>query len=141
MANYRCFGKLHTQLYQMSHGLIGHKLGGHPCALLYTTGAKSGLPRITPVQYYPLDQQGIVVIGSNNGQPRPPAWWFNMQADPEFDIRVGRELRRVRAELITGKRRAELWPKIEKINPRTRDYAAIAGREIPVILLRTLETH
>jgi len=65
MANSLWFGKVHTVVYRASRGLIGHHLGSHPTALLHTVGAKSGLVRITPVQYYDLDDHGIIIIASN----------------------------------------------------------------------------
>ncbi|ROS05413.1 deazaflavin-dependent oxidoreductase (nitroreductase family) [Sinobacterium caligoides] len=138
MANYQWFGKVHTFVYRASGGLIGHHLGEHPTALLYTVGAKSGRSRITPVRYYALDDHGIVIIASNNGQTKPPAWWFNIKAQPSFDIRVGRQRQKVRAELISGDRREVLWSQITAINPRTKSYMKTAGREIPVILLRRM---
>lgn len=138
MANYLWFSKLHTRLYLATNGLVGHKLW-HPMVLMHTIGAKSGTVRTAPVQYYPLDESGIIVLASNNGQPRPPAWWFNIKSNPEFTIQVGREKRRVRAETVDSQRRQQLWPLMRAQNSNIDSYAERSGREIPVILLRTLE--
>ena len=139
MANFSLFTKLHRWCYEKTQGRIGASLGKFPMALLYTIGAKSGQVRPVPLVYYSLDPTGIIVLGSNNGQPRPPAWYHNLRAHPEFDIRVGREMRRVRAEEIPEPRRSELWPQMVAFNPRIADYAARAGRTLPIILLRTLK--
>ena len=137
MANFEGFARFHGWLYEASRGWIGAYLG-RPMALLYTKGARTGLIRRTPLQYYNLDSAGIVVLASNNGQPKAPAWYFNLKANPEFMVRVGRDLRRVRAEELPPDRRAEVWPAMRRQNPAIDGYQARAGRTIPVILLRTL---
>ena len=107
--------------------------------LMYTKGARSGELRVVPLQYYPVADDGIVVIASNNGHTRHPAWYYNLKAHPQIDVLVGRERRRVCAREVDGARRALLWPKIVAINPQATAYASRAGREIPVLILRTLQ--
>ena len=139
MANFLWFTKLHRSIYEKTDGRLGAKMGHHPIALLHTIGAKSGLKRSLPLRYYPLSDEGILVLGSNNGQTKPPAWWFNLQAHPEIMIQVGREKRHVRAEQLDSQSAAAVWPEMVKSNPRIADYAKTANRELPVILLRTLD--
>lgn len=136
MADFRWFTKFHRALYHYSGGRLGAKLG-QPMALLYTIGARSGQVRPVPLVYYPLDPDGIIVLASNNGSPKPPAWWLNLRAFPEIEILVGTERRRVVAEEVDDARREELWPQMVKQNPRIKDYPRQAGRVIPIILLRT----
>ncbi len=52
---------------------------GQPILLLMTTGAKSGRRRSTPLLYFRQGDQ-IVVLASNGGQPRHPAWFYNLRA-------------------------------------------------------------
>jgi deazaflavin-dependent oxidoreductase (nitroreductase family) len=109
---------------------------------LYTIGAHSGRGRATPVMYHPLDPAGIIVLASNNGQARHPAWYYNLKAHPEFDIRVGREQRRVRAEVVGPERRRELWPQMVRRHALIEHHARNAGgRELPIILLRTVKVY
>jgi deazaflavin-dependent oxidoreductase (nitroreductase family) len=138
MANYLWFSKLHAKIYSATDGRIGHKLW-HPMVLMHTVGAKSGLVRTSPVQYYPIDDDGIIVLASNNGQLKPPAWWFNIKANPEFIIQVGRERRRVCAEEVDADKRQMLWTKMQALNANIDRYAENSGRLIPVILLKTLD--
>ncbi|WP_101756779.1 nitroreductase family deazaflavin-dependent oxidoreductase [Oceanicoccus sp. KOV_DT_Chl] len=139
MANFLWFSKLHSRIYQATDGRIGATLW-HPMVLMHTIGAKSNCIRTVPVQYYPLADNGIIIIASNNGQIKPPAWWFNLQANPTFNIQVGREKRRVTAEQLSAQKRAEIWPQIRKLNSAVDRYKEKSGRNIPVILLRTLAT-
>jgi deazaflavin-dependent oxidoreductase (nitroreductase family) len=135
MANFEWFSKAHRWVYHHSRGWIGANLGA-PMALMYTIGAKTGLVRPVPLQYYP-HPAGILVLASNNGQPKAPAWYHNLKAHPDIDILVGRQKRRVHAEEIAPEHRAELWPEMRKQNPAIENYAARAGRVLPIILLRT----
>jgi F420H(2)-dependent quinone reductase len=136
MANYAWFTKLHRYLYHQTKGVIGANLGA-PMVLMYTIGAKSGQSRMVPLQYYPAEPDGILVLASNNGQAKAPGWYYNLKAHPEIDVRVGREMRRVRAEELNEEKRAKAWPAMLKQNPAIAKYAASAGRVLPVILLRT----
>ena len=58
---------------------------GRLVLLLTTTGRKSGLPRITPLQYEEID--GKIYIGSARGTKAD--WYRNILADPNVHIRVG----------------------------------------------------
>lgn len=137
MANFAWFGKAHGFVYHHSNGWIGSHLGV-PMVLMYTIGAKTGYTRMVPLQYYTAGPDGILVLASNNGQAKPPAWYYNLKANPEVDIRVGRQRRRVRAEELSAGRSAEVWPAMRRQNPKIETFAAKAGRTIPIMLLRTL---
>lgn len=99
MPNFALFTKVHRFLYHHTRGVIGGNLGA-PMVLMYTIGAKTGASRPVPLQYYP-HPDGILVLGSNNGQAKAPGWYFNLKAHPDIDIRVGREKRRVSAEQLS----------------------------------------
>ena len=63
---------------------------GIPMLLLTTTGAKSGLPRTTPLIYVKHDG-GLVVVGSNFGQAHHPLWTKNLLASPSCTVTIGGE--------------------------------------------------
>jgi F420H(2)-dependent quinone reductase len=133
------FTKVHRFAFHRTHGRIGGKLGNIPMALMYTIGAKTGQVRMIPLQCYPVEPEGVLVLASNNGQSRHPGWYYNLKAHPEIDALVGRERRRVRAEELGAERRATEWPQMLRQNRSIEDYKSRAGgRELPVFLLRTL---
>jgi deazaflavin-dependent oxidoreductase (nitroreductase family) len=138
MADYEWFMKIHRFVYHHSGGRIGGNLGGIPMVLMYTVGAKTGLIRMVPLQYYPGDPAGILVLASNNGQPKAPNWYYNLKAHPDIDILVGRERRRVHAEELSPERRAEVWSEMRKQNKAIDTYVMKAGRLLPIMLLRTM---
>jgi len=106
----RWTGKLNIPLYRISGGRIGGKINQAPVLLLTTTGRKSGQQRTAPVVYL-ADGENLVVIGSNAGHNRTPAWSLNLKANPDAEVEVRRERRQVRARVAEGEERADLWSK------------------------------
>ena len=76
---------------------------GLPIVMLTTTGAKSGRTRTLPVLGVPNDGN-LVVIASNYGQDRNPAWYHNLRAQPRASIIFEGERREVVARELTGER-------------------------------------
>src|SRR5262245_29487663 len=72
--------------------------GKESLLLLTTTGAKSGLPRITPL-VYTTDGDRIIIIASKGGAPSHPDWYYNLIAHPEATVELGREQFQVRASV------------------------------------------
>ena len=104
----RWAGKLNVPVYRLSGGRIGGKVGKAPVLLLTTTGRKSGQRRTCPVVYL-ADGANVVLIDTNAGNERLPAWSHNLGTDPEAEVEVGRRRRAVRARRAVGEERAELW--------------------------------
>jgi F420H(2)-dependent quinone reductase len=106
----RWTGKLNTPLYRLSGGRIGGKVGRAPVLLLTTTGRKSGQPRTAPVVYL-ADGNNVILINTNAGNAKIPAWSLNLEANPEAEVEVGRKRKPVRARVAEGEERADLWRK------------------------------
>jgi deazaflavin-dependent oxidoreductase (nitroreductase family) len=94
-------GKAQARVYKLSGGRLGNKFGRAPVLLLTTVGRKSGQSRTTSVMYT-RDGDRLVVIGSNAGSERPPAWSLNLLAKPEADVQIGRKTTKVRASVAEG---------------------------------------
>ena len=107
-----------------------------PVAMLHLRGARSGAPRVTPVLYLE-DGERVVVLASNGGRARHPAWYHNAIAFPEFEIRlVGGERRAVRAREAEGEERERLWERALELYAGWAAYARRAApRRIPVLVL------
>jgi deazaflavin-dependent oxidoreductase (nitroreductase family) len=134
LANWNWFGKLHTSLYKATGGLVGGNLVGLPMLLLTTTGRKTGMPRTSPMPYLG-DGEDWVIVGSNNGGPRDPAWWFNLQADPRAELQMGRTKFQATARLASPQERTRLWPMLLTFNRQYAKYEKQTTREIPVVVL------
>ena len=129
----RIMSVVHRALYQASGGLIGGSVGA-PVLLLTTIGRSSGQPRTTPLLFL-QDGSNWVVVASNAGDDRDPAWWINLKANPVATTQVKRAVKRVRAREATAEERARLWPRLVGMYASYEDYQQRTRREIPVVIL------
>lgn len=108
---------------------------GLPTILLTTTGAKSGLPRTLPLVATP-DNGNLILIASNFGNPRHPAWYYNLCAHPSVTVTFGEHNWPFTARLLDGEERQRCWEKAAESYSGYRLYKQKAvGRIIPVFLL------
>jgi len=128
------FWKLHRFLYRVSGGRIGGRVVGMPVLMLTTTGRKSGAPR-TNVLTYLSHGRASVVFASNAGEPRHPAWWLNLAADPHATVQRGQEVMPVVAREAEGEERARLWDEVVRTEAGYAVYAERTTRRIPVVVL------
>jgi deazaflavin-dependent oxidoreductase (nitroreductase family) len=96
---------------------------------LEPTGRKSGLPRTHGLTYC-TDRGDLVVVASNGGSDRPPAWLLNLEADPGVTVRVGRQKLAATARVATTEEQAQLWPKVNRTNRGMAPlfHSGVAGR-------------
>ena len=131
----RTIAVIHRSLYRLTGGTLGGRLAGNPMLLLTTTGRKTGKPRTTPLQYM-RDGENLVVVASNGGNARHPAWWFNIGANASATVQVGKETKRVHAETANEEERSRLWPLLIAAYSGYQDYEDETERTIPVVVLR-----
>jgi len=126
---------VHADVYRATHGLVGHRFPGAPPTLLLDhIGAKTGKVRTTPLSYL-KDGDNLVIIASRGGNPRNPAWFHNLVANPDTTIQVGSERRAVHARVIDGAERDRLWDEVVDMYSGYRDYQARTDRRIPLVAL------
>jgi deazaflavin-dependent oxidoreductase (nitroreductase family) len=130
----RTVGKLNVPLYRLSRGRIGGKVGKGPVLLLTTTGRKSGEQRTAPVLYL-ADGERFVVINTNAGNTKTPAWSLNLRADPEAEVEVRGKRAKVRARIAEGEERAELWRRHMQQYSGWDYYESKLDREISIFIL------
>ena len=109
-----------------------------PQLILTTTGRRSGEPR-EAVLLYAVDGDGWVLIGSNWGQERHPAWSGNLLAHPRATVTIAGVTTPVVATLADEDERARLLPALLAVWPGYDDYAARAGRELRVFRLAPVQ--
>jgi F420H(2)-dependent quinone reductase len=130
----RWMGRLNVPLYRLSGGRLMGKVNEAPVLLLTTTGRKSGQQRTAPVVYL-ADDESYVVIGSNAGHSRTPAWSLNLKATPEAEVEVGRRRVPVRARVAEGEERADLWRRHNEQYSGFDEYEARTDRDIALFVL------
>jgi len=129
--------RVHRFIYGMTRGWIGSRIFWMRFLLLYTTGRKTGLERITPLLCIPEDGRWLVA-GSNGGDDRAPAWLLNLRAQPEARVRFKREERRVRVREASDEEALQLWPKLEASYSYFAAYRERTERRIPVVILEAV---
>jgi deazaflavin-dependent oxidoreductase (nitroreductase family) len=130
----RRVGKLNVPIYRLSRGRLLGRVGRAPVLLLTTTGRRSGQRRTAPVVYLG-DGDRYVVIGSNAGNERPPAWALNLGANPDAEVEVrGRRLT-VRSRIAEGEERADLWRRVNEQFSGFDRYKERTSRDIDVFVL------
>jgi deazaflavin-dependent oxidoreductase (nitroreductase family) len=129
--------RVHEALYKRTDGRIGHRMVGVPTLLLRTIGRRSGATR-TNALVYARDGEDYLVVASNGGADRPPAWLYNVRAKPAVEIQVGRERHRATARIVepADPDYERLW-KLSNANNRDRytAYQQKTTRPIPVIAI------
>jgi deazaflavin-dependent oxidoreductase (nitroreductase family) len=129
--------RVHERLYKLTDGRIGHRMIGVPTLLLRTTGRRSGARRTNGL-VYARDGDDFLVVASNGGADRHPAWLHNLRANPAVEIQIGRERRQGTAKVRepSDPDYGRLW-KIVNENNRDRysAYQKQTSRAIPVVVV------
>jgi deazaflavin-dependent oxidoreductase (nitroreductase family) len=126
--------KLNVPIYRLTRGRLMGKVGRAPVLLLTSTGRRSGQPRTAPVLYL-ADADRLIVIGSNAGNKREPAWSLNLKANPAAEVEVRGERKNVRARVTEGEERADCWRKMNDQYGGFEHYDARTARDIAVFVL------
>ena len=114
---------------------------GAPTVLLNHTGAKSGKKRTTPLLYF-TDGGRVILVASQTGKARHPAWFHNVRANPEVELWAGGRGGSYRAQVADTADRERLWGLATRLYPGYDDYqrrADVAGRRIPVVVCEPLD--
>ena len=133
----RRFWFAHRRLYRLTGGRLGlwrPKPNGWGAMRLNTVGRRSGLQRSVIVGYF-QDGPNLVVMAMNGWGEGEPAWWLNLQADPDVQVDLVDGPRRVRARAATGEERDRLWSRWREIDKNLDAYAAHRSTETAVVVL------
>jgi deazaflavin-dependent oxidoreductase (nitroreductase family) len=129
------FGQEHIDRFRETDGAEGHEWrNGTTILLLTTTGKRSGEPRTAPLIYVEHDGD-YLIVASKGGAPKPPAWYVNLEANPEVEIELPGERFPARARTAGPDERPELWPLMTEVWPDYDAYQAKTDREIPIVVI------
>jgi len=124
----------HTAVYRASKGKVGGKMGQANICLLTTTGRKSGAARTTPLNYVP-DGDRIVLVASNGGSDRHPAWFLNIEANPSVQVQRQNTTSSMTARVATADEKSVLWPKVVESYKGYAKYQQKTSRNIPLVIV------
>lgn len=141
------FVEQHRGSYIASGGAEGHildytHLGGHfftTCLLLETTGRKSGERRVTPLIYGDIGGE-VVVIASKGGADIHPGWYWNLQEMTGLRFQIATQAFTASWREPDEAERAKVWEFMCSVYPPYIDYQDATSRQIPLVMLKPLET-
>jgi deazaflavin-dependent oxidoreductase (nitroreductase family) len=128
------FGPQHVRRYVETNGQEGHDWQGTTTLILTTKGRRSGEPRSTPL-IYQRHGDDYLVVASKGGADEPPAWYLNLEADPDVEVQVLGERFHARARTAGAAEKPELWQIMLGAWPAYAEYQQKTTREIPVVVL------
>lgn len=133
----------HLSRYIATNGEDGYlwdaSLGGGkgmiPTLLLTTLGRKSGRALTLPL-IFGRSGADYVVVASKGGAAEHPAWYLNLEANPEVQVQVKADKFTARAHPANAEERAALWPMMVDIYGPYASYQKKTNRQIPVVVLK-----
>ncbi|MEU6073365.1 nitroreductase family deazaflavin-dependent oxidoreductase [Micromonospora sp. NPDC047074] len=128
----------HIRRYVETDGAEGHEWRPGVFTLLLTTrGRRSGTLRRTAL-IYGRDGESYLVVASQGGDPKHPAWYLNLLDEPVVEVQVGAERFSARARTATAAEKPAMWTRMATVWPAYDDYQARTDRDIPVVVLERL---
>jgi F420H(2)-dependent quinone reductase len=134
----KTFWHVHRRVVRMSgswKGLWVPRPDKWGALLLTTTGRRSGVSRSVILGYYE-DGPNLVSMAMNGWGAAEPAWWLNLQADPQAVVELAGGMRReVLGRPAIGGERERLWRRWRELDNNLDSYAARRPRETAVVVL------
>ena len=128
---------LHRGVHRLTSGRLGlwrPKPDGWGAMRLSTTGRRTGLERSVILGYFE-DGPSLVTMAMNGWEPEEPAWWLNLQANPDAHVDLVDGPRLVTGRAARGDERDRLWARWSEIDKHLEAYAARRPKETTVVVL------
>jgi len=107
---------------------------GLPTLLLTCIGRKSGEKRTTPLIFI-QDGENMVVVGSLAGYDTHPAWYHNVQANPDCSVQCDRKVMKAVARKATDTERERLWQQLIGMFPPLGFFQEQTDRPFSIVIL------
>jgi deazaflavin-dependent oxidoreductase (nitroreductase family) len=127
----------HRGIYRLTGGRVGlwkPRPGRWGALTLVTTGRRTGKSRSAIIGYFE-DDRNLVSLAMNGWGAGEPAWWLNLQANPDavVELRGGRHP--VCGRAAVGEERERLWQRWREIDKNLDAEAALRPTETAVVVL------
>jgi deazaflavin-dependent oxidoreductase (nitroreductase family) len=127
----------HRGLYRVTGGRVGlrrAKANRWGMMRVTTLGRRSGQERSVILGYFD-DGPNLVTMAMNGWSDGEPAWWLNLQANPEATVELVEGRRAVTGRAAEGEERARLWDRWRELDTNLDGYAALRSGETAVVVL------
>jgi len=133
----RLFWTLQRGLYSVTGGRLGLRTATANrwgMMRLHTVGRRSGEERVAILGYFE-DGPDLVTMAMNGWADPEPAWWLNLQAQPDVTVDLPGGARAVHAHAADKDERPRLWAMQATYDKDLEGYAARRSRETAVVIL------
>lgn len=133
----RAAWQVHRAILRVSGGRLGlwpPKPDGWGALRLTTTGRRTGEPRRVVVGYFE-DGPNLVTMAMNGWGRAEPAWWLNLQSNPDAKAELAGGERLVTARAAEGQERDRLWARWGEIDKNLDAYAERRPNQTAVVIL------
>jgi deazaflavin-dependent oxidoreductase (nitroreductase family) len=124
---------VHVTMNRLTGARYFNTLQGKDVCFVTMTGAKSGKERTIPLMYIPYEE-GILLVASQGGAHKHPAWYYNLMKNPDIEVAQRGERMALRARLATAEEKGELWPICDRAYAPYAEYRTRTTREIPIFI-------
>ncbi len=129
----KLFTRLHVLLHRLTFGRAFNSLAGDEVCFVTMKGAKTARTITLPLMYVPY-RDGVLLVASQGGAPRNPAWYFNLVKTPDIKVSHRGKKMALRARVATADEKPDLWPICDQHYAPYADYRARTSRDIPIFV-------
>ena len=127
----------HIRTIVESGGTKGIQRWGVDILLLTTRGRRSGRLHRTAL-IYGKDRDRYLLVASSGGSRQHPAWYLNLNTNPDVELQVGAETFPARARTADAREKPRLWKQMAAIWPDYDRYQAGTKRDIPLVIVERI---
>jgi deazaflavin-dependent oxidoreductase (nitroreductase family) len=120
--------------FRANQGKVGGFFADKTVLILHTTGARSGLARVTPLVYRE-ESDRVFIFATKGGSDSHPDWYYNLKANPAVSVEIGPDTVSATAAEVGADERAAIFARAAAAIPVFAEYEAGTERTIPVIEL------
>lgn len=132
---FRAIGpKILPPLHRFIRRVTAGKFVPGAALVLFSTGAKTGLVRETPLESFNKDGSWFLV-GSNFAQDHHPAWTTNLLVNPQCEVLIKGRRSRATATLLSGTDRQAAWESAVEHFGGWSNYPSLTDREFRIFKL------
>ena len=125
--------RLHVFLHRLTGGRRFNTLAGDEVCFVTMTGARSGRTLTIPLMYVPY-QGGVLLVASQGGAPKNPAWYHNLVKHPDIAVSYRGSRMELRARLATPDEKPDMWPLCDQHYAPYAQYRERTTRDIPIFV-------
>ena len=128
---------VHRAIHRLTGGRRGlwpPRAGKWGTMRLTTVGRRTGKERSAILGYYE-DGPNLVTMAMNGWAEPEPAWWLNLQAQPDVTVELKDGTRAVTGRAAVGEERERLWARWREFGDDPGGYATRRPTETAVVVL------